>query len=404
MKAIRSQRAFAQLDPGILLLVVAIVGIGLVMICSASYPLEQDNPYHYLKRQAVWVAAGLIIMMLIARTNLEAFNSTWFLGLLLGASFLSLVLVFVPGVCAPANGAHRWLRIGSQTFQPSEFTKGLLVLFFAHYLAQTGDGIQRFVRGVLPMTVVTLVFIGLILLEKDLGSSVMVALLMMFMLFLGGAKKRVLAVYSLLGMTALGALIYTVPYQRQRIFSFLHPWDDPTGAGYQIKNSLVALGRGGIDGVGIGNGFQKLHYLPEIHTDFVLANLGEEKGLLGLLVVFGLFAVLVFRSLQVSMRHENDFVRLAGVGAATLLCLQVLVNAGVVMCLLPTTGLALPFISYGGSSALLNFGLIGLILSAGRTGATRAVRNKTVTYVPGRGRKAASLEGKCLDARNTFTS
>jgi len=392
MSANAARQVVADMDRVVTILLLIVVGIGLVMVCSASSPLDENDPLLYLKKQAVWVALGFVLMLTISRMNLKALDNTWTIGLLLCLSFSFLLLVFVPGLAAPAKGSSRWIHLGSFKMQPSEVTKGMMVLFFAHYLSQMGAGIRRFAKGMLPMTGIAGLFMLVILLEPDMGGATMIFLLMMVMFYLGGAKKWVLSLYLALAGSAFVTAMLLVPYQRRRLFSFLHPWEDPTGAGYQIKNSLVALGRGGVTGVGFGNGFQKLGYLPEIHTDFILANLGEERGLIGLLFVFFLFAALIFRSMRLAMRNKDPFIRFVGLGAASLLGLQVLVNGGVVMCLLPTKGLAMPFLSYGGTSALLNFSLIGLILAAGRASAPPPRRETTLNMLTARHSSTGDLE------------
>lgn len=390
-------------DKIILGLTLTLVGIGLVMVYSAGAPYG-DSPYFYLKKQLIWVAIGIVLMIILSRLNLKNLDETWFIGLLLCLAFVLLTLVYVPGLAAPTKGAHRWIHLGANKFQPSEFAKGVMVLFFAHYLSQRGEKIRQFMAGVLPMVGGALVFMAMIFAEPDLGAGVMIAMLLLVMLFVGGAKLRVLGAGGLAGVLGFVGLILVEPYRVKRIFSFLHPWADPLGASYQIKQSLVALGRGGIFGVGIGNGFQKLFYLPEIHTDFILANLGEELGLLGIVMVLALFTALVFRGMWLAMRSKEPFVRFVGVGATALLGLQVIVNAGVVMCLLPTKGLAMPFLSYGGSSALLNFSLIGLILAVGRHSTPEPVRDETLNFLLRRDPARDDLGTPCLDGRNTYTS
>ncbi|HPQ71330.1 MAG TPA: putative lipid II flippase FtsW [bacterium] len=390
-------------DNIILGLTLTLVGIGLVMVYSAGAP-QSDSPYHYLQKQLLWVVIGVALMIVISRLNLKALDETWFVGLLLAAAFVMLTLVYIPGLAAPSKGAHRWIHLGATKFQPSEFAKGAMVFFFAHYLSRRGEKIRQFMAGVLPMVGGALVFMGMIFAEPDLGAGMMIALLMLVMLFIGGAQLRVMGAGAALGALGFVGLILIEPYRVKRIFAFLHPWADPSGASYQIKQSLVALGRGGIFGVGIGNGFQKLFYLPEIHTDFILANLGEEMGLFGIVMVLALFTALIFRGMWLAMRSKEPFVRFLGVGATALLGMQVIVNAGVVMCLLPTKGLAMPFLSYGGSSALLNFSLVGLILAVGRHSTPEPVRDETLNFLLRRDPTRGDAETPCLDGRNIYIS
>jgi len=387
-------------DGIVLLLVLILAGIGLVMVYSAGAPLDR-NPYHYLSHQAVFFVCGITLMLVLSNINLARLNKTWIIVGLMIVSFVALCLVWVPPFASPIKGKiFRWMKLGPVTMQPSELAKGAMVLFLAYYLAYVGVEVRRFWKGVAPPAMVAALYASVIVIEPDLGAAAMIGLLLLVMLFIGGVKKRILgAVFALSGL-AVSAMVIVTPWRLRRIVAFLHPWDDPKGASYQIIQSIIALGSGGLTGVGLGNGRQKLYYLPEIHNDFILANLGEELGLLGILSVLTLFAFLIWRAIKITMRAPEPFVRLVGVGAASLLALQVIVNAGVVMCLLPTKGLALPFLSYGGSSALLNFGLVGLIISAGRTGAPRAARREVLNLLPSRAKK----EEACLEEPNISIS
>jgi cell division protein FtsW len=390
-------------DRPVVFLVMLIVSAGLVMVSSASFPLD-DDPYHYFVRQLMFVGIGLALMVFIGARDIRRLDSRWLVRVLVVVSLVLLGLCFVPGVGLEINHARRWIRIGPIQGQPSEIAKGVALLFFAYYLAHRGDEVRSLWRGVLPVTAVALAFAGAIVVEPDLGGASMIVLVMMVMLFLAGARLRVLGAFSLLGAAAFTAVMWSNPYQRARFFTFLHPWDDPTGASYQIKNSLIAFGRGHVTGVGVGNGLQKLFYLPEINSDFIFANLAEELGLIGLWFVLILFGLLVFRAMRLAMRSREPFVRLIGAGAAALLGLQVVVNAGVVMCLLPTKGLAFPFMSYGGSSAILNFSLVGLILAVGRASAPRAAHEPAPPWSPWQKTGPSGPEDSCSDARNTSTS
>jgi len=384
-------------------LVMLIVSAGLVMVSSASFPLD-DDPYHYFVRQLMFVGIGLALMVFIGLCDIRRLDSPVLVWGLAAISLLLLALCLVPGVGVEINHARRWIRIGPFQGQPSEIAKGVALLFFAYYLAHRGDGARGFWRGVVPVVAVASVFAVAIVIEPDLGGASMIGLLLMVMLFLAGARLRVLGAFAMLGAAGFAAILWHYPYQRARIFAPLHPWVDPTGASYQITNSLIAFGRGGVTGVGVGNGLQKLFYLPEINSDFILANLAEELGLIGLWIVLILFGLLVFRAMRLAMRSREPFVRLVGAGAAALLGLQVVVNAGVVMCLLPTKGLAFPFMSYGGSSAILNFSLVGLILSVGRASAPRAAHEPAQPWSPWQKRGPSGPEDSCSDARNIYTS
>jgi cell division protein FtsW len=382
------------LDPLILTLVAGLAALGLLMVFSVSLSLK-GGPVYYLRTQAEYMLGGVALMLAVSFGNLRRLNDWRVVYAMLGVVFVLLLLVFKAPFAAPANHAHRWLRLPLH-MQPSEFAKGALLLFMAHHLAQAGDKIRSLVYGVLPMVGITGLFAAVIAKEPDLGAATTIAFLLLVMLFIGGARKRLLAAFFALSVPPVAYLIIATPWRLKRLLGFLNPAADTLGVNWQSWQAQIAIGRGGLTGVGFGNGWQKLNYVPEMHTDFILANLGEELGLVGLLAVFLLFFALVWRSIRLTMKAEEPFLRLCGVGASALLGVQIVVNAGVVMSLLPNKGLAMPFFSYGGSNTLLNFFLTGVILAVARTRREEdSVQRKVLHVLPRRTLADAAGEPTC---------
>lgn len=351
-------------DPLLLLSALALAGIGLLMVYSASSALAAkrylDEAY-FFKAQLMHAAVGLTLMIVLASIDYRRLERVAYYLLL--AALLPLLLVLLPGVGHEAGGAVRWLRLGPLSFQPAEFAKLALVVYLAYSLSVHADHIKSFSRGMLPHLGVAVVMILPVLAEPDLGMSVILFTLTVAMLFVAGVRL----VY-LLGLLCAAApvaylLIVLFPYRFERLLAFWDPWADPDGAGYQIIHSLFALGSGGVLGAGLGASRQKLFYLPEPHTDFVFSVLGEELGLWGVLLVLGLFLVLVTRGLKVALEARELFGSYLALGATLIIGLQAFINAAVVMGSLPTKGLTLPFISYGGSSLLVNFACVGILLA-----------------------------------------
>lgn len=353
------------LDRLLLTLVVVLAAWGLLTLYSVTQPMK-EGPAYFLKKQGLNVAVGFFFMMLITRLNLKMLDNTMRIALMMGGTLVLLVLVMVPPFATKINGAYRWLRLGPLNIQPSELAKAVLLLFMAHYLSARKEHIRSFWSGVLPAMLIMGVYIGLVAAEPDLGGAAVICGLLLVMLFIGGAQLRSLAVLGAGGLVFVALAIVMSPWRVKRFLGFLDPTFDQMGVNWQPWQAQLAIGSGGWKGVGFGNGWQKAHYVPEIHTDFILANLGEELGLLGLLAVLGLFFFLVWRSIRLTMRADDPFLRHCGVGAASLLGLQIAVNSGVVMSILPNKGLAMPFFSFGGSNTVLNFILMGIILAVAK--------------------------------------
>jgi cell division protein FtsW len=277
-----------------------------------------------------------------------------------------LVLVLVPSFGSAAKGARRWMHIGPINIQPAELTKFVVVIYVSAYISKKQDQLTKFARGLLPPLIILGVLSALILLEPDMGTVVVMGLVVVTLLFLAGARIQHLALLSLCALPAVAALIFGSSYRRQRLMTFLSPWKNASDSGFQITQSFLAFGSGGSFGVGLGEGKQKLFFLPEAHTDFVLALIGEELGLIGSIAIVLLFGLFVIKGFQIAGRARSAFGRHLAMGITMLVGMQALVNAGVVTGLLPTKGLTLPFVSYGGSSLVANLFGVGILLSISR--------------------------------------
>lgn len=355
------------IDHTLLVITIVLALIGLVMVFSASAVVAgsrfHDEGY-FLKRQIVWLALGFLLMQVLSRIDY-----VWWKRLaipLLGVTTLLLVLVLVPSIGVAAKGGRRWLHVGPVLVQPAELAKLVLLVYVAAYLAKREETITRFWGGLLPPLLVFGVVGGLVLLERDLGTVVIMGLTVMGLLFLGGARVAHLLGLSVAGLVAMTVLVVGSSFRLQRVMVFLAPWKDPTNAGFQITQSFLAFGHGGVFGVGLGEGRQKLFFLPEAHTDFVLALVGEELGLLGTASIILLFALFVIRGFYIAARARMPFGRYLGMGITLLIGVQALINASVVTGLVPTKGLTLPFVSYGGSSLATCMAGVGMLLNISR--------------------------------------
>ncbi|HZV83241.1 MAG TPA: putative lipid II flippase FtsW [Geobacteraceae bacterium] len=350
-------------DLVILTMVVALTCFGVVMVYSASSIMAAKkfhDSFFFLKRQGLYAILGFGLMYVTMRTDYHFWRKAAVPILL--ACLVSLVLVFVPGVGGNVKGATRWIRFPGFNFQPAELAKLALIIFMAYSLDRKQEQIRWF-KGLLPYMAVLLLMIGLLMIQPDMGSSMTLAGVAMVMLFAGG--MRVSHVISIV-MFSAPFVYYAIrhkEYRWRRIMSFLNPWADPSNTGFQIIQSWLAFGTGGVGGQGLGEGKQKLFYLPEAHTDFILSVIGEELGFIGTVTVAAMFFLLVHRSIRVAIHAEDNFGRFLAFGIAVLLGVEAFVNIAVVMGLLPTKGLALPFISYGGSSLILSLVAVGILLN-----------------------------------------
>lgn len=344
---------------------VLVLLVGLVMIYSASALIAlqktgEDNPYYFLMRQCIWLVAGATLMFAVMHVDMRLLRDSRLVYTLLGAICAALILVLFQ---SPINGTHRWFVLSSLRFQPSEFAKPVLVLFIASYLAHRESRINELSSTLLPLLSVVFTITGLILLQPDFGTAATILAVAAGMIFLAGVSWQRIILFSVVLVPALIAFMVKAEYRRDRLLSFLAPEADPLGKGFQAMQSLIALGTGGTTGLGIGNGKQKLFFLPEPHTDFIFSIIGEELGFVGALGVFATFGVLVWRGLSVARATTDRFTFYAAAGFTLLIAMQVLVNISVTLCLLPTKGLPLPLVSYGGSSLVTSLVAIGILLN-----------------------------------------
>jgi cell division protein FtsW len=373
-----SQRSGTQrvaVDRTLLAVTMILALVGLVMVFSASAIVAGNrfqDPGFYLKRQVAWLALGVLLMYLASRIDYTFWKKLSMP--ILACILVLLVLVLVPSFGMSAKGARRWLPLGPFSVQPAEMVKLVTVMYLAAYLSKRAERITSFRDGLLPALIVIGLLSGLVLLEPDLGTVVVLGLVTVGMCFLAGARLFHLMALGFCAIPAVLALVLGSSYRRQRLMTFLAPWKDPSDSGFQITQSFLAFGSGGPFGVGLGEGKQKLYFLPEAHTDFVLALIGEELGLIGTVTVILLFAFFVWRGVQIAARARVPFGRYLGMGITLLVGVQALVNAAVVTGLLPTKGLTLPFVSYGGSSLVVSLVGVGILLSISRdrhTGGSR---------------------------------
>jgi len=355
------------MDHILLCVTITLALVGLVMVFSASAVVAGNrfhDSWYYLKRQLVWLAFGLVLLHVASRVDY-----IWWKRLalpLLGLIIVLLLVVLIPSIGVAGHGARRWIPLGPISIQPAEMAKLVGVIYLAAYLAKKEDRLQHFSTGLLPALLVIGVLSGLILLEPDLGTVVVLGLVTGGLLFVGGACLSHLSTLALSAVPIGLVLVLTSGYRRQRLMAFLEPWRDASDTGFQITQSFLAFGSGGLFGVGLGEGKQKLFFLPEAHTDFVLALVGEELGFVGTVIIVLFFALFVLRGFQISTRARIPFGRYLGIGITTLIGIQALINACVVTGLLPTKGLTLPFVSYGGSSLVICLMGVGILLNISR--------------------------------------
>ena len=350
-------------DRILFLTTLALVVFGLVMVFSASAVLSAEqsgSAYTFLGRQLAWAVAGVGSLLLVMRVDYHRYRSPL---VVFAALFLTLFLLGMVLFGDGAHNTHRWFRWGLFSFQPSELAKPVLIIFLAWFLEKRLHAVNDLFYTVLPALAVVGVAVGLILWEPDLGTAVVLLLIAAGMFFMAGLRWRYFWAALAAALPALHLLVFRVAYRRNRILAFLDPYDDPQGKGFQIIQSLIAVGTGGLSGVGLMQGKQKLFYLPAPHTDFIFAVVSEELGLLGgglLVLAFGIF---FWRGLAASLGAPDNFGRLLAVGISVMIVCQALINVSVVLGLLPTKGIPLPFVSYGGSSLLFNLVAAGILLN-----------------------------------------
>lgn len=351
-------------DLVILLMAVALTCFGVVMVYSASSVMATKkfhDGFYFLKRQGIYALMGFGVMILAMRIDYRQWRE-YAVPILLGCLVL-LLLVFIPGIGGSAKGASRWIRFPGFNFQPSELAKIALIMYMAYSLDKKQDKVKMFSTGFLPYMVLLAVLLMILLKQHDLGAALTMGGVAILMLFAAGTRPRYILGMVVLALPFLYFLVMNVDYRRRRILAYLNPWEDPTNTGFQIIQSWLAFGNGGVIGQGLGEGKQKMFYLPEAHTDFILSVVGEELGLIGVVVIAAMFLMLVLRGVRVALMSQDPFGRFLAFGIVTLLGIQAFVNMGVVTGLLPTKGLALPFISYGGSSLIVTLFAVGILLN-----------------------------------------
>ncbi|MFH1541509.1 MAG: putative lipid II flippase FtsW [bacterium] len=343
--------------------VLALTGIGLIMVFSASptMALKLGDSYYFLKRHILYLLLGFSALYCGVRLDLQLLKK-WST-LIFVISVILLLIVFIPGVGRRLSGAARWIDLGIFTLQPSELMKFTMVLLLASQLSRIKTGIKNFVSGLLPLlTLVGLVSV-IIIVQPDLGTAIAIASTAMVMFFVAGAEMGQLALIGGFGIVTVLTLALKSTYRLKRLLAFVDPWSDPQGIGFHIIQSLLAVGSGGLTGLGLGASRQKFFYLPQQFTDFIFAILCEELGFIGGLVVIILFIVFIGRGLRIAMTTKDEFHSLLTTGLITWLGFQAIINIMVVVGLLPTTGIPLPFISYGGSATIISLFAVGIIFN-----------------------------------------
>ncbi len=353
-----------RIDPVIFFVSLGLVAFGVVMVFSASHILALDrygDAFYFVKRHVVWAFVGFACMLAISQTDPRRLRRIAFP--LMIVAIIALLMVFAPGIGREAGGARRWLMLGPFSFQPAEAAKVVLVIFLAHFLALKGERLGHWTYGFLPPVGFAGIILALMLIQPDLGTATLTAAVVGVLLYLAGARLHHLGVCALATGFVLFGMVVFAPWRMKRIFAFWDPFAVAKGAGYQLIQSLLAIARGGLAGLGLGEGKQKLFYLPEPHTDFIYAVVGEELGLIGALCVAAAFVVLLWRGFQISARCEDSFNALLAAGLTFLVTAQGFLNMAVATGLLPTTGIPLPLISLGGSSLVFTLISLGVLIS-----------------------------------------
>jgi cell division protein FtsW len=356
-----------SVDGWILFAVLALLAVGITMVLSTSYLYAQErfgDGTYFFRKQLIAAGIGFVGLLIAAALPVAIYRKIAYP--LMTVVLLVLLLLLIPGIGATRGGARRWLVLGGFAFQPAELAKLSLLLYLAQSLAKKTDKMASFSLGVLPHLLVGGMFLGLIVLEPDLGTAVTLGLLLFLLLFIAGAKLSHLTLIGLSALPVIAVAVMGAEYRLRRLMTFLDPWRDASKSGFQIIQSYIAFGSGELLGRGLGESRQKMFYLPEAHTDFIFSVIGEEMGLLGALGVLALFAVIIVRGLKLTGKIEEPFSQYLVFGLTTLLGLQALIHMSVVMGLMPTKGLVLPFISYGGSAMMVNLIEAGILLSLSR--------------------------------------
>jgi cell division protein FtsW len=355
--------------PDFILMIVTLMllAVGLTMVYSASAiwaDYKFADSFFFAKRQMLFAGVGIIAMFFIMNVDYWTWR-TWAKVLII-ICFVLLLLVLIPGVGNVRNGSRSWIGVGAFSIQPSEFMKLAMIVFMAKFLSEKQKLITSFRKGLLPSLGLVFLAFGLIMLQPDLGTGTVMVGTCVVMIFIAGARISHFAWFAVAGLAGFVALVLSAPYRIKRITSFLDPWEDPLGSGFQIIQSLYAIGPGGLFGLGLGQSRQKFFYLPEPQTDFIFAILAEELGFIGGSFVILLFALLLWRGIRIALGAPDLYGSFLAVGIIAMVAIQVMINIGVVTGLMPVTGITLPFLSYGGSSLTLMLMAIGVLLNISR--------------------------------------
>src|SRR3954467_8274030 len=350
-------------DKVLFIATILLVALSVVMVYSASAPVALERYGRaslFLIKQGMWALLGVAMLAVVMRIDYRAYKQPAFIWTALGLATVALIAVYFR---APVNGARRWFGIGGIGIQPSELAKLVAIVFIAALLERRMHRIDELRYALLPITIVVLGLVGLILLEPDFGTSMSLLAIAAVMVFAAGLNWRYVVGATLLALPTIYIVVMGSAYRRRRTLAFLNPWDDPLGDGFQIIQSLIAIGTGGVWGKGLMNGVQKLFYLPEPHTDFIFSVIAEELGLIGATAVVLCFCVLTWRGMRIALRAPDTFGALLALGLTTMVAVQAFVNISVVLGLMPTKGIPLPFVSFGGSSLLINLVGMGILLN-----------------------------------------
>lgn len=337
---------------------------GIVMIYSASSIWAEykfNDAFHYLKYQSIFFIVGIIIMLIISKIDYKVYYEKS--NLILSICLILLVLVIIPGIGSIRNGSRSWFGIGPFGIQPSEAAKLGLIIFTSKYLSKSNKFLKSYKQGVFPILGITLLIFFLIMLQPDLGTGVILVMSIISLLFIAGVNMKFFLGIGILGIIGITILIIIAPYRMDRITSFINPWEDALGTGFQIIQSLYAIGPGGLLGTGFLNSVQKHFYLPEPQTDFIFSIIAEEFGVAGAFIVTGLFSIILWRGIKIALNSKDLFSKYLSFGMIFQIIFQTLMNLMVVIGMIPVTGVTLPFLSYGGSSLLITMSSIGILLN-----------------------------------------
>jgi len=400
-RTLASIRLWRRGDRALLLAVAALTAFGLVMVFSASEVqgwLWFHNAAYYFERQLMWLALGLVLLFAGASVDYHRLRPlAWPLGI---ATVVLMVLVLLPHFGVEVNGARRWLRLGPLQMQPAELAKIAAIVFMALWLARHRDRLSSLENGVVPFLALLAFTILLVILERDLGTTLILAGILLAQFLVAGGRKRHVLLLALIMALCVYLFIRMEPYRLHRILAFVDPWSDPLNTGFQAIQSVVALGSGGFTGLGLGHSIQKYQWLPFAHTDFIFAIVGEETGLLGTSAVLALFGLFAYRGYRVALKAPDAFGSLLACGVTTWIALQAMINIAAVTVTLPTTGIPLPFISYGGSSLAIALLAVGILINVStqsekvgwiRHASIDLGRRNGRTLVPGDRRRAGAV-------------